>query len=87
MEQLLFWILIAPTMAAAEQQAIETQRPVLVFRNCELVAGNWVCLRATKDDDLTPLIIVNVVKSGKLVFRAWVIPGHKCEQVIENVLR
>jgi hypothetical protein len=85
MEQLLFWILIAPNMADAEKQAIETNRPVLVCRNCEPLPGNWICYRAMPDDDVTPLIIVCVVRGGKLVLRAWVNPDNP--QVIANVLR
>jgi len=87
MEQLLFWVMIAPTLASAENQAIDLLKPVLVFRNCEPMPGDWICLRATQDDDQTPLIVVNIVRDGKLVFRAWVSPGVGAEQVIGNVLR
>lgn len=74
-------------METAEREALSSGKPVLVFRNCEPIPGNWICYKRKPDEDLDPLIIVNVVRDGKLVFRAWVSPGVGAEQTIGNVLR
>lgn len=68
------------------KEAISSKKPVVVFRNCEVIAGPWISWSPKPDKDREPLIIVNVVRDGKLVFRAHVTPGIGAEQVIYNVL-
>lgn len=81
-----FIFMVPWTMDSTEKEAIKTGLPVMVFRNCEPIPGPWF-IYIPKCEDKEQLIIVNIVKDGKLVFRAWVAPGQGAEQVIYNVLR
>lgn len=72
-----------------ERQAVKTGVPLIVCIDCDPVLGPWfVCVR--KSDDRWakpwPIIVVNVVRDGKLVYRACVLPGEGAEQVLWNVL-
>lgn len=74
------------SMQSAEREALASGKPVLVFRNCEPIPGPWLCYKCPCDDD-EKVIVVSVVREGKLVFRALVDPGMGAEQVLSNVLR
>lgn len=76
------------SMQSAEREALSSGRPVLVFRNCEPIPGPWLCYRcpcAKYDDE--QVIVVSVVRKGRLVFRALVNPGAGAEQVLSNVIQ
>lgn len=74
------------TFKDVEAEAVRLNKPVLVFQDCSPIPGPWLgWITKTRESD--PLIIINVVRDGKLVFRAWVSPGLGAEQIIWNVLK
>jgi len=75
------------TFEDVAKEAISSNRPVVVFRNCQPIDGPWISWIPKIDNDPTPLIIVNVVRGKELVFRAHVRLGIGAEQIIHNVLR